>query len=132
MNRIEQLRKEFRLSQRELAEKINVHQTAVSQWETERTAPSFDALCTMGELFDVTPMYLMGTSAERGHFPNIDDADSVDTTTPLGRISAALDKLNSDGQEKAAERIEELTEIPKYQRTDSQPEPTQDTPEGKK
>lgn len=35
---------------------------------------------------------------------------------PRHRIVAALDKLNDEGQEKAAERVEELTEIPRYQR----------------
>lgn len=34
---------------------------------------------------------------------------------PQRRIAAALDKLNEEGQEKAAERVEELTEIPRYQ-----------------
>lgn len=36
--------------------------------------------------------------------------------SPRHRITAALDKLNEEGQEKAAERVEELTEIPRYQR----------------
>ena len=34
---------------------------------------------------------------------------------PKRRIAAALGKLNKEGQEKAAERVEELTEIPRYQ-----------------
>lgn len=38
------------------------------------------------------------------------------STTPKDRIDAALDRLNDEGQEKAAERVEELTEIPKYQK----------------
>lgn len=33
----------------------------------------------------------------------------------LDRIRIALFRLNEEGQEKAAERVEELTEIPKYQ-----------------
>lgn len=32
------------------------------------------------------------------------------------RIDSAFELLNDDGQKKAAERVEELTEIPKYQR----------------
>lgn len=35
---------------------------------------------------------------------------------PLGRIKAAFDKLNEDGQNIAAERVEELTKIPDYQK----------------
>ena len=39
-----------------------------------------------------------------------------ETTGPRGRITHALAKLNQEGQEKAVERVEELLEIPKYQR----------------
>lgn len=35
---------------------------------------------------------------------------------PQRRIATALGKLNEEGQEKAAERVEELTEIPRYRR----------------
>ena len=36
--------------------------------------------------------------------------------SPKRRIATALGKLNEEGQEKAAERVEELAEIPRYQR----------------
>lgn len=53
-----------------------------------------------------------------------EDADGNGHTEPMeppaaapkDRIDAALDRLNDEGQEKAAERVEELTEIPKYQK----------------
>ena len=47
---------------------------------------------------------------------------------PQRRIAAALDKLNEEGQEKAAERVEELTEIPRYQAQEPPTAPAQDTP----
>ena len=87
MNRIEQLRKEAALSQTELAEKLHVHQTAVSQWEKGRTAPSFELICQMAELFDVDPVYLMGTSDIRGSWPRHDE----DEKRPAAE--------NDDGQE---------------------------------
>lgn len=43
---------------------------------------------------------------------------------PQIRIAAALDQLNAEGREKAAERVEELTEIPRYRAQDA----PQDTP----
>ena len=46
---------------------------------------------------------------------------------PKYRIAAALDQLNDEGQEKAAERVEELTEVPKYQRA-GPPESTETAP----
>ena len=48
--------------------------------------------------------------------------------TPQLRIAAALDKLNEEGQEKAVERVEELTEIPRYQAQEPPTAPPQDTP----
>ena len=52
---------------------------------------------------------------------------------PLGdhyaRISSALIKLNYDGQQKAIERVEELTEIPRYRRQEAAgapPAPSED------
>lgn len=44
------------------------------------------------------------------------------------RINAALDKLNLTGQEKAVERVEELTEISRYQKEPQQP-PQAPTPQ---
>ncbi len=42
-------------------------------------------------------------------------------STTLAQISLALDKLNDDGQQEAAKRVEELSEIPKYQRKPNAP-----------
>ena len=44
MNRIYELRKQNGLSQQKLAEILNVHQTAVSQWEKGRTNPDMSIL----------------------------------------------------------------------------------------
>ena len=49
---------------------------------------------------------------------------SVQTHSPQALVLAAMEKLNTDGQQKAVERVEELTEIPRY----TAPEPPQDTP----
>lgn len=49
---------------------------------------------------------------------------SVQTYSPQALILAAMEKLNNDGQQKAVERVEELTEIPRYQAKG----PAQDTP----
>ena len=42
----------------------------------------------------------------------------------------ALGLLNDEGQQKAVERVEELTEIPKYQRPDAPPAATEAPTEG--
>lgn len=54
MNNIRNLRKKYNLSQKELAAILNVHQTAVSQWEQGRTSPDIEIAKRMAELFKVS------------------------------------------------------------------------------
>jgi len=68
MNRILQLRKEVGLNQKDLAKKAKVNQTAVSQWETGRTEPGFEAIANLCSFFDVSFDYLLGRSEVRGRF----------------------------------------------------------------
>lgn len=42
------------------------------------------------------------------------------TETPEIRIKKALEQLNYEGQQKAAERVEELVEVPKYRQTEEE------------
>ena len=60
MNNIKRLRKEHNLSQIELAEKLHVHQTAISQWETGKTNPDYETLLKFTDIFDVSVDYLLG------------------------------------------------------------------------
>lgn len=68
MNRILELRKEAQLSQKELAQKAGVNQTAVSQWETGKTEPNAEAAFQLCGFFDVSFDYLLGRSDIRGRF----------------------------------------------------------------
>lgn len=50
---IKEMRKQAKLTQIELAEKLSVHQTAVSQWEKGRTLPDLWSLSRLAQTFDV-------------------------------------------------------------------------------
>lgn len=60
MNHIKELRKSRGLSQQKLAQLLNVHQTAISQWETDRTSPDIDSANRLANLFDVSIEQLLG------------------------------------------------------------------------
>ena len=64
MNRIKELRKKQGISQQKLADILEVHQTAVSQWETGRTAPDIEASAQMARMFHVSVEYLLGLEEE--------------------------------------------------------------------
>lgn len=51
---------ENNLTQKEFAKMLNVHQTAVSQWETDKTIPDVGIIKTMTELFGVSADYILG------------------------------------------------------------------------
>jgi len=59
MNRIKMLRKEKGISQLELAKALNVHQTAVSQWEMERTAPDMSVIVLLADFFSVSVDFIL-------------------------------------------------------------------------
>ena len=81
MNRIQKLRKDKGLMQLELAKIINVHQTAISQWETGKTNPDMATLRLLAEYFDVTTDYLLGRS---------------DDSSPMGTKKDSSNELSKD------------------------------------
>ena len=60
--RIKELRKKHRLTQVELAQKLDVTKGTVSTWETNSRTPNFDTLEQMCDLFQVGMDYLLGRS----------------------------------------------------------------------
>ena len=71
MNRVKELTKKSGYSQQKLAKILNVHQTAISQWETERTSPDIDIASKMAAVFGVSLDYLLGR--EEQDFMTVDN-----------------------------------------------------------
>ena len=58
--RIKELRKEFGLSQVDLASRLEVTKQTISNWENENIQPSIDMLVDLANVFNVTTDYLLG------------------------------------------------------------------------
>ena len=58
--KIKELRQAARLSQAELAERVKVNQTAVSQWEREISLPDCDKLPELADVLNCTIDALFG------------------------------------------------------------------------
>ena len=58
--RIKELRKEFGLSQVDLASRMEVTKQTISNWENENIQPSIDMLVGLANVFNVTTDYLLG------------------------------------------------------------------------
>ena len=68
--RLRKLRKLSGYSQEQISRKINVTQSAVSQWERGIATPAYDQLMALANLFHVTVDDLVGRDAEQSR---IDD-----------------------------------------------------------
>ena len=76
--------------------------------------------------------YDLMEEALRAANPELYDYENEPAYKALVRVDDAFTKLNDEGIEEAVKRVEELTEIPKYQLTDSPPKPTKDSTEDEK
>lgn len=91
--RIRQLRRELDLSQEELSKKIKVTTSAVGQYETGNKKPSYDTLCRLADVFDVTTDYLLGRT---GHPNTVRKYDIPDELKTLGIAYLEVAKYMQD------------------------------------
>ena len=63
-NRIQRYRKARKMTQEELAERLNITSQAVSKWETDNSYPDLDLLCKLAEIFNCSLDELMGRVKE--------------------------------------------------------------------
>ena len=111
---IKDARKKAGMTQEELGKKIGVSGSSMAQWENDLRNPKLDTLQRIASALGVPVQELISDweAVDKEEFKRV----FIYGEGIKDRIDAALDRLNDEGQEKAAERVEELTEIPKYQK----------------
>jgi len=80
MNRIAQLRKQLRMTQADLAEKLGVGVSTVAMWESGKRTPSFKLLNDLSDIFNKTIEFILGTSD--------DDRSSKPTEQEIEQLGA--------------------------------------------
>lgn len=81
--RVQMLRKEKKMSQNDLAEKLDVSRQSVSKWETDTAKPELQKLILMAELFQVSLDELVSSEISEGNERVIDkrhEDDSVESS----------------------------------------------------
>lgn len=140
---IKKVRLEKKLSQQKLGEKLGVSQAMIAQYETGRRIPKLETIDKIADALNVSRnMLLTDTSpSEKGAVLkagieemvksfNIEVDEIKSNTIEMTEEILAqrrkyinlYDNLNGIGQKKAVERVEELTEIPRYSKKESQEE----------
>jgi len=103
MNNIKKLRKAKKLSQTEFAKLLNIHQTAISQWETGRTNPDMAQAIEIANIFEVSTDYLLGVTND-----SIPQSKGAPPEINTEEILEKIRNLSPENQAKAKEYIDML------------------------
>ncbi|GAA5350885.1 helix-turn-helix domain-containing protein [Streptococcus uberis] len=63
--RLKSLRLEKKLTQKEIAQKLNISQQAYGQWETGKLNPKKETIQMFADFFNVSNDYLLGTTDKK-------------------------------------------------------------------
>lgn len=102
-------RKKLKLTQSELAKKLNVSQQAVGSWETGRTEPDNEMLKNIVSILGVSTDFLLGES----------DNSIALYKNPNPRYLPVLGTVSAGILETPTELLDEQVEIPSFIKTDT-------------
>lgn len=141
--RLKMARKKAGLTQAELAAKLNIPYQSISQWERDLRQPKAETLEKIAEALEISPAdlgiiryeayYQFNPAAHKKILDALNIAfkstckldatceENTESELLYNRLFQSFFKLNDSGQQEAVKRVEELTEVPKYQRETSQP-----------
>lgn len=105
-----------------------IAQGVVSMWKKRGSTPNAATVSKIADYFGISIDYLVDSEAMQSFVEGLKrgeelrqivlDNEDMRIGPYWSRAKAAMEKLNAAGQAVAAERIEELTEIPKYQKAE--------------
>lgn len=100
--RLRKARRERKLTQEQVAEKLGMDFSSISKWENDKAKPSQDNLVTLAELYDVDVRFLLDVDTE----PN----DTFDGLDP--ELVEALKRATPDQQEQFRNYFEGHADAP--------------------
>lgn len=113
--RLRAIRKEKRLTQAELAEKAGIAVNSVRLYEAGARLPKLDTIARMAVAMGLTANDLM--AGQWGKFDGIFLSDEeFQQDDREAQLIYHFRTLNDNGQTVAVDRVQELTQIPAYQR----------------
>ena len=122
--KIKAIRKSKGLSQKQLAENLNVSEAMISQYERGIKNPKIETVAKMADALEVTPFDIMGMAFFDATLPvemirnEVNAFDSVEIAFGSKSVELLNEfvQLNKTGQEKAIDYVSDLAEQPKYKK----------------
>lgn len=138
--KIKEARKKAGMTQAELGALLGVSGSMIGQWENDFRHPKLETRAKIADALGIKDFELASIhKPNKNHRRELEkmmgkeegylDKMSARRDWPINqqRLVNAFDLLNDAGQQKAVERVEELTEIHKYQRQEPPAAPSEGT-----
>lgn len=114
-NQIKTIRLQKHMTQKQVADACGMADSAIRKYESGIQTPKLDTIRRIAKALGVEWNDLVPAD-EQAETVIHHMKDKLGALNCLDdRLMNAFHKLNAEGQQKAVERLEELTEIPKYQ-----------------
>lgn len=113
--RIKKARESAGMTQEQLGKLLGVTGVSIMRYEKEMRQPSINQRLILADIFKTPILYFIDQDIYEES--EIGQSTLVETESDYqNRLISAFELLNNDGKQKALERVEELSEIPRYQR----------------
>ncbi|MRG86969.1 helix-turn-helix domain-containing protein [Salinibacillus xinjiangensis] len=110
--KIKELREKKRITQKELAERVNKSPQVISNWERSYTDPDYEDVSKLAEALECTADYLLGKSESPTYNENVDNKTKI-----INKISDEFpdaDLMFNDLANMSAEQLEEVYDFIKF------------------
>ena len=111
--KIKKARTDAKMTQKELAEKCGMADSAIRKYESGKVTPKLD---TIAKIARAMGLYA-GDLVDAGQWGQVQLGESEEMpSTAESKLLSHFRNLNDNGQSVAVERVQELVQIPAYQR----------------
>ena len=110
-DRIFELLKERKMTQKEFAQKTGIAESTISDWKKKRTNPVSDKILIISEVLGVSPYDLLSGAEHSGERSRENRTYVISKDTELGVLVETYQKLDTDMQRRLMGYLEALVEL---------------------
>ena len=110
-DRIFELLKERKMTQKEFAQRTGIAESSISDWKKKRTNPVSDKILIICEVLGVSPYELLSGAEYTGNRSREHETYAISKGTDVGMLVESYQKLDSDLQKRLLGYLEALREL---------------------
>lgn len=110
-DRIFELLKERKMTQKEFAQRTGIAESSISDWKKKRTNPVSDKILIICEVLDVSPYELLSGAEHTGSRSRENDTYVISKGTDVGMLVETYQKLDPNLQKRLLGYMEALKEL---------------------